>query len=55
MTNIKFIGNGPENGKVHVKESSQKTGCGADISDNRQDWRDTYETVTCQKNGCARK
>jgi hypothetical protein len=31
MTNIKYIGNGPDRGKVHIKESSEKTGCGAII------------------------
>lgn len=53
MANIKYIGNGPDKGKVHVKESSTKTACGAIINDNPQDWVNTYESVTCEKNGCA--
>ncbi|HIR04099.1 MAG TPA: hypothetical protein IAD34_08570 [Candidatus Scatovicinus merdipullorum] len=50
--NIKYIGNGPEKGKVHVKESNKQTGCGARIDDNPQDWVTTTEPVTCEKNGC---
>lgn len=47
--NIKYIGNGPEKGKVHVKESNKQTGCGARIDDNPQDWVTTTEPVTCEK------
>ena len=53
--NIKYIGNGPDHGKVHVKEANGKTGCGAIYSDNRKDWEDTHQPVTCEKNGCAGK
>jgi hypothetical protein len=52
IMNIKYIGNGPDKGKIHVKESNEKTGCGAIINDNPQDWVDTIESVTCDKNGC---
>lgn len=52
MTNIKYIGNGPDKGKVHIKESSHKTGCGAIIDDNPEDWVETAESVTCEKRGC---
>jgi hypothetical protein len=51
--NIKYIGSGADNGKVHIKESSHKTSCGAVIDDNPEDWVDTTEAVTCQKNGCC--
>lgn len=50
--NIKYIGNGPDKGKVHYKESNQKTGCGAIINDNPKDWVNTNEAITCDKNGC---
>ena len=50
--NIKYIGNGPDKGKVHFKESNQKTGCGAIINDNPKDWVNTNEAITCDKNGC---
>lgn len=53
MANIKYVGKGEDKGKVHVKESSHKTGCGAIIDDNPKDWEDTYEAVTCQKKGCS--
>lgn len=53
--NVKFIGEGPDKGKVHVKVSNDKTACGATISDNPQDWKDTYEPVTCERNGCKNK
>jgi len=52
--NIKYIGSDTrisEKGKVHIKNGNY-TGCGARIDDNRQDWKETYESVTCQKNGC---
>ena len=50
--NIKYIGNGPDKGKVHYKESNEKTGCGAIIKDNPKDWVNTSEYITCDKNGC---
>lgn len=53
MTNIKYIGNGQDKGKVHIKESSHKTGCGAIIDDNPEDWVETAESVTCEKRGCG--
>lgn len=53
--NVKYIGSGPDNGKIHVKISDKKTGCGAIINDNPQDWEDTNEAVTCDKNGCKKK
>lgn len=53
--NVKYIGDGPEQGKVHVKLSNGKTACGKVIRDNPQDWQDTYEPVTCEKNGCKNK
>jgi len=54
MANIKYVGNDTsksENGKVHVNEG-QKTGCGALIYDNIEDWVETTESVTCNKRGC---
>ena len=53
MAHIKYIGNGPENGKVHIKLSDGTTGCGAIYKDNPEDWQNTSEKVTCKKNGCA--
>lgn len=53
--NIKYTGNDTsvsEKGKVHVRKSSTHTGCGARIDDNPQDWEETCEPVTCNKNGC---
>ena len=50
--NIKYIGNGPDKGKVYYKESNQKTGCGAIINDNPKDWVETSDAITCDKNGC---
>ena len=52
MANIKYTGAGEDKGKIHVKESSHQTGCGKIIDDNPEDWADTYESVTCEKNGC---
>lgn len=52
--NIKYIGNDTsksEYGKVHYNEG-RKTGCGALIYDNPQDWKETPEPITCDKNGC---
>jgi len=52
--NVKYIGNDTktsEKGKIHVKDSN-KTGCGARIDDNPQDWESTNQSVTCDKNGC---
>ena len=53
MTNIEYIGDGEDHGKIHIKNSDGTTGCGAVYSDNPADWRDTDEAVTCEKNGCA--
>lgn len=53
MSNIKFVGDGEGKGKIHIKESNHKTGCGAIIDDNPEDWEDTNEPVTCQKKGCV--
>ena len=53
--NVKFIGKGSDQGKVHIKASDDKTACGEIISDNPQDWKDTNESVTCEKNGCKNK
>ena len=55
MANIKYIGNDTkisEKGKVHVKKDSIFTGCGAKHNDNPEDWVETTEKVTCEKNGC---
>ena len=52
--NIKYIGKDTaksENGKIHVRNGNY-TGCGARIDDNPEDWADTGEAVTCEKNGC---
>lgn len=52
--NIKYVGNDrkkSENGKIHVKNGNY-TGCGARIDDNPQDWVQTSQVVTCDKNGC---
>lgn len=54
MSNIKYIGNDTsksEKGKIHVNEGT-KTGCGAIIDDNREDWTETTQAVTCNKKGC---
>lgn len=54
IINIKYIGNDTkksENGKVHVN-AGNRTGCGARIDDNPQDWENTGQAVTCDKNGC---
>ena len=54
MDKIKYIGNDSsksENGKVHVWKGD-RTGCGALIADNREDWKATDEPVTCERNGC---
>ncbi|MCH5193823.1 MAG: hypothetical protein J1F11_07680 [Oscillospiraceae bacterium] len=54
MANIQYIGNDSsksENGKIHVW-NGDKTGCGALIADNREDWKATDEPVTCERNGC---
>ncbi len=55
--NIKYIGNDSsksEKGKIHVKKGNY-TGCGARIDDNQEDWVETNEAVTCEKNGCKDK
>ena len=52
--NVRYIGNDTkvsEKGKVHVRKGNY-TGCGARIDDNPQDWQETSERITCQKNGC---
>ena len=52
--NIKYVGNDStksENGKIHV-QNGDYTGCGARIDDNSQDWVQTSQAVTCEKNGC---
>ena len=52
--NIKYIGNDTkvsEKGKIHLKQGNY-TGCGARIDDNPQDWEQTYQSITCEKNGC---
>ena len=54
MPNIKYIGSDSsqsENGKIHVWKGDH-TGCGARIDDNPQDWTETNEKVTCERNGC---
>lgn len=53
LSNIKYIGNGEDTGKVHIKKSNSETACGKRIDDNPQDWVNTNEAVTCQKNGCS--
>lgn len=53
MANIKYVGKGEDEGKIHIKESSHKTGCGEIINDNPQDWENTNESVTCHKKGCV--
>ncbi|WP_194841542.1 hypothetical protein [Sporosarcina obsidiansis] len=52
--NIKYIGRDSTKlvrGKIHVKKGKY-TACGARIDDNREDWVDTAERVTCEKRGC---
>lgn len=52
--NIKYIGNDTsksEKGKIHVRKGNY-TACGARIDDNPQDWEQTSQAVTCEKNGC---
>jgi len=54
MSNIKYIGNDTsksEKGKIHVHKGNY-TGCGAQISDNKEDWITTTQYVTCNKRGC---
>ena len=54
--NIKYIGNDTsksENGKIHIKNGNY-TGCGARIDDNKNDWIETSQPVTCEKNGCKK-
>ena len=54
--NIKYIGNDTnksEKGKIHVKNGDY-TGCGARIDDNPEDWVETSQAVTCEKNGCKK-
>lgn len=55
MLNIKYIGKGEDNGKIHIKASNHKTGREKIIDDNPEDWEDTNEAVTCDKNGCKNK
>lgn len=52
MANIKFTGNGPGRGEIHIIASSTKTACGKNYADNRDEWVKTNESVTCEKNGC---
>ena len=55
MANLKYIGNDTkvsEKGRIHVKKDNKYTGCGAIHNDNPQDWIETSEAVTCDKNGC---
>lgn len=55
--NIKCVGSDTkvsEHGKVHVRKGN-RTGCGARIDDNPQDWVSTTQSVTCEKNGCCGK
>ena len=55
--NIKYIGNDTsksEQRKIHVKNGNF-TGCGARIDDNPEDWVETSQAVTCEKNGCKKQ
>ena len=54
--NIKYVGkngNKADSGKVHVY-NGDRTGCGEIISDNRDEWQETSEAVTCDRNGCRK-
>lgn len=54
IVNIKYVGkngNKADSGKVHVY-NGDRTGCGEIISDNRDEWQETSEAVTCDRNGC---
>ena len=54
--NIKYIGKDTsksENGKIHVRKGNY-TGCGARIDDNPEDWVETPQAITCEKNGCKK-
>ena len=55
--NIKYVGkngNKADSGKVHVY-NGDRTGCGEIISDNRDEWQETSEAVTCDRNGCKNR
>lgn len=52
--NIKYIGNDTstlEKGKIHAWDGTT-TGCGFRTDDNPEDWEETAQPVTCQKDGC---
>lgn len=52
MEKVKYIGDStPE---VHIKKNEKYTGCGKDMSANKDMWKSvpSTEKVTCQKNGC---
>ena len=54
IVNIKYVGkngNKANSGKVHVY-NGDRTGCGEIISDNRDEWQETSEAITCERNGC---
>ncbi|WP_323787910.1 hypothetical protein [Psychroserpens sp.] len=37
---------------VHKGQKGTNTGCGTDTKDNSHHWVNTYERITCNKNGC---
>lgn len=41
-----------ETGEVHVGEKGGMTGCGFDTKVNLENWENTGEEITCDKNGC---
>lgn len=40
------------NVEVHKGYKGGKTGCGFDTSKNPSHWVNTYDRITCGKNGC---
>jgi len=38
--------------EVHKGQKGGTTGCGFDTSVNPEHWVNTYERITCDKNGC---
>ena len=41
-----------ENGKVHKGYKGEITGCGVDTTVKPSHWQNTFDSITCNKDGC---
>ncbi|KGL62925.1 hypothetical protein [Polaribacter sp. Hel1_85] len=40
------------NGKVHKGFKGGNTGCGIDTTEKPTHWKNTYKSISCNKDGC---